>query len=55
MDNSIYGYLSRQSNEELEKLLALYGEETDNELDAEVKQLVEQVLTERANQTEDKL
>ena len=49
MDHSIYGYLSRWSNERLLQLINSYEDEPEDALDAEIKRIAEAVWAERMN------
>lgn len=48
MDCSLYGYLSRRTDEELAHFIALYGHLQDDDFHKTILDLIKQVLEERA-------
>lgn len=52
MDHSLYGYLSRRSNEELEHFITLYWHLQEDDFYKNILDLINQVLEERASDQE---
>lgn len=48
MDHSLYGYLSRRSNEELEHFITLYWHLREDEFYKYILDMIEEILKERA-------